>query len=205
MQIAKTPRIIQCLLPNAIWKKQTQEKVVYLTFDDGPTPVVTEQVLSLLNQYGAKATFFCIGKNVKQHPSIYEKIINHGHSVGNHTHNHLKGWDTPNKDYFKNIEKCSHFVQSNLFRPPYGRIKRSQYNYLTQFYSVIMWDVLSWDFVQSNTPTQCANHVLKNIQYGSIVVFHDSLKAERNCLKSLKIVLEQLHKDGWMFKKLESA
>lgn len=202
MQIAKTPKIIQSLLPNAVWRKPSNDKVVYLTFDDGPTPLVTENVLDLLRQYQAKATFFCIGKNVEQHPDIYKHILQQGHSVGNHTQNHLKGWNTSNSTYFKNVQQCSKVVKSSLFRPPYGRIKRSQYQFLKQQYSIIMWDALSWDFEQKNTPKQCANNVLKNIQNGSIVVFHDSVKAERNCLGSLKIVLEQLSQDGWAFEKL---
>jgi peptidoglycan/xylan/chitin deacetylase (PgdA/CDA1 family) len=158
--------------------------------------------LDLLKLYNAKATFFCIGRNAIDHPEIFQRVIAEGHTVGNHSYNHLNGWKTENKTYFENIDQCQEIVQSKLFRPPYGRIKRSQINFLKQKYKIIMWDVLSWDFNQELSAQQCTNYVLKNIKPGSIVVFHDSLKAQERMFPALEATLKKYSEEGWRFEGL---
>lgn len=158
--------------------------------------------MDLLKSYNAKATFFCIGRNIDYHPEIFERIKKEGHSIGNHTYNHLNGWKTDNKKYFENLALCQSLTQTNLFRPPYGRIKRSQINFLKEKYRIIMWDVLSWDFNQGLSAKQCTNYVLKNIKPGSIVVFHDSLKAQERMFPALEKTLKKFSEEGWEFRRL---
>ncbi len=158
--------------------------------------------MDLLKSYNAKATFFCIGRNIDYHPEIFERIKKEGHSIGNHSYNHLNGWKTDNKKYFENIDLCQSLTQTNLFRPPYGRIKRSQINFLKQKYKIIMWDVLSWDFNQGLSAQQCTKYVLKNIKPGSIVVFHDSLKAQERMFPALESTLKKFSEEGWKFEGL---
>ncbi|MDA9563959.1 polysaccharide deacetylase family protein [Flavobacteriales bacterium] len=185
-----------------LWNIDTKEKELYLTFDDGPTPVITEWVLQTLNEYKAKATFFCLGKNVDEEQNTYELIQKEGHAVGNHTQNHVDGWKTDNSLYFKNIEECSERVKSKLFRPPYGKISLSQSKVLKQKYKIVMWDVLSADFDLSITPEKCARNVLDNASKGSIIVMHDSVKAEKNLRYALPKILAQFTKEGFQFKAL---
>jgi peptidoglycan/xylan/chitin deacetylase (PgdA/CDA1 family) len=181
------------------------EKVMYLTFDDGPHATVTPFVLQQLQQYNAKATFFCIGKNVVEQPTIYQQILNDGHSIGNHTHNHLNGWKTNDASYLKNIELAAQHIQSNLFRPPYGRIKKSQAKQLmlrNANMKIVMWDVLSGDFDTQLSPQKCLDNVLKNVTQGSIVVFHDSEKAFERLQYALPKTLEHFSNLGYTFKAL---
>jgi peptidoglycan-N-acetylglucosamine deacetylase len=205
MYLSKTPRIIQTLLSSYTWSIPTSEKVIYLTFDDGPIPEATPWVLDTLRTYGAKATFFCVGDNVRKHPGIFEQILAEGHAVGNHTFNHLKGWGTNNSDYLENVERCAQMVSSPLFRPPYGKLKPSQMRELRTQYKIVMWDVLSGDFDPGVSPEQCLQNVLENIQPGSIVLFHDSLKAETRMRFALPRVLEELTSEGWKFRKLDTS
>jgi peptidoglycan/xylan/chitin deacetylase (PgdA/CDA1 family) len=158
--------------------------------------------LDLLKSYNAKATFFCIGRNANDNPEIFQRLISEGHTIGNHSYNHLNGWQTDNKTYFENIEQCQQLIQSKFFRPPYGRIKRSQINFLKQKYKIIMWDVLSWDFNPGVSPTQCTNYVLKNVKPGSIVVFHDSLKAQERMFPALEATLKKFSEERWEFRGL---
>jgi peptidoglycan/xylan/chitin deacetylase (PgdA/CDA1 family) len=181
----------------------TAEKKIYLTFDDGPIPIVTPWVLETLDTYKAKATFFCIGKNVQAHPEIYLDILNRGHQTGNHTQNHLNGWNVKNKNYYKDVEECTKYVNSLLFRPPYGKIKPSQIRHFKQQYKLVMWDVLSKDYDQNRSPEQCLHTVLSEAGPGSIIVFHDSLKAEKRLRGSLPGVLEHFNKEGYEFARLE--
>lgn len=153
------------------------EKIIYLTFDDGPHPVATPFVLDTLKKYNAKATFFCIGKNVAQHPDIYKRILLEGHTTGNHTHNHLNGSKNSNEEYIANIKEAKKYIDSNLFRPPYGRITGFQVKLLNRAFNIIMWDVLSADFDIHLSPEKCSRNVIKSAREGSIVVFHDSEKA----------------------------
>lgn len=176
------------------------QPAVYLTFDDGPHPVATIYVLEQLRPYNARATFFCIGKNVVEYPDIYTQIVDEGHSVGNHTQHHLNGWDTDTERYIDDIIEASKHISSRLFRPPYGRIKKAQAFMLTenkQPWTIIMWDVLSADFDTKITPEQCLENVLKHIRPGSIVVFHDSVKAWDRMSFALPKVLEFCKNKGW--------
>jgi len=197
MYLANSPTWLQWLYPSLIWHKSREEKSVYLTFDDGPIPVVTPFVLNTLKTFNAKATFFCIGDNAAKYPEIYQQVLNEGHSVGNHTFNHLKGWNTNKEAYLGNVAKCAELVKSSLFRPPYGRATRSQYSTLINNYSVIMWDVLSGDFDLKITPEKCIENVISNTRNGSIIVFHDSLKAFPRLETALPSVLEHLTSEGY--------
>ncbi|NER12692.1 polysaccharide deacetylase family protein [Leptobacterium flavescens] len=200
---ARTPWLVKKLFPSYIWNKGKEEKCIYLSFDDGPTPEITEWVLNTLREYNAQATFFCIGKNVELYPEIYKKILDEGHKTGNHTQNHLKGWKTSTSDYLENIAEASSYISSNLFRPPYGRITSSQAKALQkQGYSIIMWDVLAKDWDRSISQEKCAENVLKNAREGSIIVFHDSIKAEKNMKYALRATLDHFSKKGYCFKAL---
>ncbi len=177
MYLAKTPAFFQTLFPDFVWQIPSSDKTIYLTFDDGPVPEVTPWVLDLLEQYQAKATFFCVGENVVNHPDIYDQIIRQGHSVGNHTHNHLNGWSTDVVTYANNVRKCAHHVRSRLFRPPYGRLRPRQARFLKKHFDIVLWDVLSGDFDPGLTAAQCWKNVRNNASAGSVIVFHDSVKA----------------------------
>jgi peptidoglycan-N-acetylglucosamine deacetylase len=182
---------------------------IYITFDDGPIPVITPWVLDTLNEYNAKATFFCVGDNIEKHPDIFSRILSEGHSVGNHTYNHLNGWKTKHKDYLDNILKCNSLLNSYpqhvnphllpLFRPPYGKMKKSQIASLKSDFSIILWDVLSGDFDQTITEEKCLKNVLTKTRQGSIIVFHDSLKAKKNLFYTLPKFLEHFSKQGCKF------
>ena len=179
------------------------EKSIYLTFDDGPTPEITEWVLDSLRKYNAKATFFCIGKNVRNHPEIFFKVINQGHAIGNHTEDHIKGWSHNLNDYVNSVEKASEVIDSKLFRPPYGQITLKQLNALSDLgYKVVMWNVLSMDWDQSVAETLCYEKVQKYTKNGSIIVFHDSIKASRNMRFVLPRVLEHYSNLGYEFKRI---
>lgn len=203
----KTPWILSKVLYSGLtWKMPvTDEPCVYLTFDDGPHPIATPFVLAQLKQYNAQATFFCIGKNVAEHPGIYNNIHAEGHSIGNHTHNHLNGWHTAKEKYVSNVHEAEQYISSRIFRPPYGRITRGQIHALTRIaqpYHIYMWDVLSGDFDVSITPQQCLDNVIKNIEPGSIIVFHDSQKAWERMSFALPKVLEHCAANNWQLKAL---
>lgn len=186
----RPPFLYKLLLPQLIWSIDTDEKVIYLTFDDGPHPQVTPKVLDILDEFNAKATFFCVGENVEKYPDVYKSILRKGHKTGNHTHNHLNGWKTSKEIYYDNIEQCNVLVDSVLFRPPYGRISLWHIPYLKMKYRIIMWSVLSWDFSIKVSPEQCLHHTVRHTKPGSIVVFHDSEKAAENMFYSLPRFLE---------------
>lgn len=169
------------------------ESSVYLTFDDGPHPEITPKVLSILKENDAKATFFCVGENAEKYPNVIKQILADGHSIGNHTQHHLKGWKTRSKAYFEDVQLCSNSIDSKLFRPPYGKLTKKQGKLiLEKGYSIIMWDVLSYDYNSKYSPKDCFNHVKNQIKPGSIVVFHDSEKAEKNMLYTLPKILSYL-------------
>lgn len=202
MYLVKSPFFLKKYYANFIWKIPTTEKIIYLTFDDGPTLEITEWTLATLKKFNAKATFFCIGTNAVKHPIIFNKIIKEGHAVGNHTHHHLNGWHTDKEAYLRNIKKCEEVVKSNLFRPPYGRIKKSQYELIKNDYQVIMWDVLSGDFDPKTSPEKCLSNVINNTTEGAIIVFHDSQKAVDNLKYTLPKVLAHFTEEGYRFEKL---
>ncbi len=212
--------LLSIIYPSLIWKKKVKEKIIYLTFDDGPIPGVTEYVLEELKTFKAKVTFFCVGDNILKHPEVYKKILIEGHQIGNHTFNHLKGWNTEDSQYLENIAKCQEIMNrtkdelhltsslkftsgsSKLFRPPYGLIKRSQIKEVKNEYQIIMWDVLTGDFENKLTPPKCLQKAVKYTSNGSIVIFHDSIKAEKNLRYALPKFLEYFSTLGYRFEAL---
>lgn len=202
----KTNWLIKRIFSKYLWDLPTSENVVYLTFDDGPTPEITTWTLAQLKNYDAKATFFCIGDNIEKHPTIFQTILNEGHAIGNHTFNHLKGWETINAVYLENFERCSLAISrfeigeqsAKLFRPPYGKIRKHQAKKIRELgYKIIMWDVLSADFDAAITPEKCLENVVKNIKRGSIIVFHDSVKSFQNLEYVLPKTLAFLRDNGF--------
>jgi peptidoglycan/xylan/chitin deacetylase (PgdA/CDA1 family) len=199
----KTPWLLKKCYPSCIWNGPTDQKKIYLTFDDGPHPEATVFVLDELRKHRAPATFFCIGRNVKENPGIYQRILEEGHSTGNHTHDHLNGWKVPDETYFKNVVEARKYIDSDLFRPPYGRISRFQISGLLKMkFRIVMWDILSGDFDQKITAGQCMANVAGNAGNGSIVVYHDSEKAFGKLKETLPRVLEHFSEKGFAFGKL---
>ena len=206
----KTPWLVKKLFSSYVWSIDTEEKNIYITFDDGPHPTITPFVLDELKKYNALATFFCIGKNVALYPQVYERILQEGHATGNHTQNHLNGWKVNTKDYLENISEAAKLIKSKMFRPPYGRIKKSQAKELigtnkNECVKIIMWDVLSADFDRTISPRHCLENVLKHATAGSIIVFHDSEKAFPNLSYALPEVLKKLSDGGYQFCKLQEG
>ncbi len=195
----KTPYVAKLIYPGLLWDMPSDENKIYLTFDDGPHPEITPLVLSLLDNYNAKATFFCVGENVKKHPKTFELLKQKGHAVGNHSHNHLNGWKTANKDYYKNVELANKLIDSKLFRPPYGRISPSQIKHLKKDYKIIMWSALSYDFDARVSKKECLERSIKNSTAGTIIVFHDSEKAKEKMLFALEGYLKHFSKIGIEF------
>lgn len=185
-----------------VWSLPSETPSIFLTFDDGPNPEVTPIVCSLLDKYNAKATFFCVGDNVKKYPKIYQQVIDAGHSIGNHTFNHLNGWKTKNRPYYKNILKASEWIDSKLFRPPYGKITRIQSRAIRSKYDIIMWDVLSGDFDPKINGQKCAANVINNASEGSIIVMHDSIKAAHTMLDALPKILDHFSSLNYCFRAL---
>lgn len=201
--LVKTPKLVQRTFPKRVWAFPNKEKHVFLTFDDGPIPEVTPWVLSLLKQYDAKATFFCIGDNVAKYPEVFQQIKSEDHAIGNHTFHHLNGRKTTTVDYLSNTQKAAEVLSDvdgeKLFRPPFGKMSSKQAKALQQKnYKIIMWDVLSADFDHTISEEQCLQNVLDNIEVGSIVVFHDSLKAEKKLRYALPKVLDYISEKGWI-------
>jgi len=191
---------VKAIAPRGLyWSVPADKKKIYLTFDDGPTPELTQSILKILREFEAKATFFCVGNNASDHPEIFKDIKLRGHSVGNHTHHHLKGWKTPIKEYLDDIEMCGSFVDSSLFRPPYGKITPLQIKRLRDRYRIIMWNVLSRDFDQRIGFRECLNRCKKATRPGAIVVFHDNVKASGNMLYTLPRYLEYFVNQGYDF------
>jgi peptidoglycan-N-acetylglucosamine deacetylase len=205
----KTNWFIKKIFSNYVWDIPNDTNKVYLTFDDGPTPKITEWVLAELKKHNAKATFFCIGKNIEKHPEIFRKVIDNGHSIGNHTHNHENGWKTPVAEYLENTKRCENAIlnlqskicnlKSKIFRPPYGKIKASQSRKLRKLgYKIIMWDVLSGDFDTTISPDECLKNSISNVTSGSIIIFHDSEKAFQNLEYTLPKALKFLSEKGFV-------
>ena len=203
MQITP-PKIIKRIFPELIWHIDSEDdRAVYLTFDDGPNPETTPWILETLSKYDAKATFFCLGKNAEQHPDVFRMILDGGHAVGNHTYSHQKGWEMRTGRYVEDVDLADNFIRSNLFRPPYGRIKPRQIRRISERYKLIMWDVLSRDYSQFVSPRACVKNVTNYVKGGSVVVFHDSRKAYRNMSYALPRVLEHIRAQGLRCDKIE--
>ncbi|WP_316734774.1 polysaccharide deacetylase family protein [Pedobacter aquatilis] len=205
MYLVKSPLLLKWYYPSLLWNKSRKEKVIYLTFDDGPIPNVTDFVLKTLKAFDAKATFFCIGDNISKHPEVFQRVKNDGHAIGNHTFNHLKGWITDAETYIQNTLKCQELTKTNLFRPPYGRIKKSQISILKSQIpnlEIVMWDTLSGDFDINLSPEKCYQNVIKHTRNGSIIVFHDSLKAFDRLEYALPRVLSYFTDKGFIFSSL---
>jgi peptidoglycan-N-acetylglucosamine deacetylase len=210
---AKTPGFVKTLFPSFVWNIDTTNKELYLTFDDGPTPEITNWVLQTLRDYKAKATFFCIGNNIEKHPEIFENIIKDHHTVGNHTYHHLKGWKHKTKDYVNDVVSTKCLIDSMinkadaankfLFRPPYGKFKVKQSKQIQDLgYSIVLWDVLSYDWDKAVSEEACLKNVISAAKEGSIIVFHDSIKASKNLMSVLPKVLKFYSEKGYIFKSL---
>lgn len=203
MYLVRPPFFLKKVFPSITWKVPVRENTLFLTFDDGPVPEVTPWVLSMLKSYKASATFFCVGENIKKYKDIYNTIMDQGCQVGNHTYNHLNGLKTNCEQYIQNVYKCDEEVDSKLFRPPHGKLRYSQYRVLKDQYAIVMWDVLSGDYDTNISPEKCLKNVLHYAKKGSIIVFHDSLKAADNLYYVLPRVLEYFSERDFDFRKLE--
>lgn len=192
----RAPKFLRRMAPSLIWDMPDEKDHVYLTFDDGPTPGITEWIVKELEKYNAKATFFCLGKNAEQYPDLHKLIVDNGHRIGNHTYSHQKGWGMSLERYLEDVEFANSILHSDLFRPPYGRITPSQAHRISQHYNIIMWDVLSRDYSQFVSPRKCLKNVTSHVRSGSIIVFHDSAKSFRNMRYALPRTLQFLKDKG---------
>ncbi len=199
----QTPAFIHRLFPELLWNVAVTDNIIYLTFDDGPHPVITPKVLNILEQYDAKACFFCVGNNVQRYPKIFHLVKDAGHLIGNHSYHHINGWRTPDDLYFEDVDKCNKLVRSHYFRPPYGKIRPSQMRYLKKHYQLVMWSVVTYDFDRETTGEECFQRSVNKTTRGSIVVFHDSEKAEKNMLYALPRFLEYFSEKGFRFETWE--
>jgi len=196
------PDLLRPFLGKLLWRKNSSEKVIYVTFDDGPVPEVTPRVLDMLDEYNLKATFFCVGENVEKYPELYNDILRRGHKTGNHTYNHLKGISVSTEDYVANVKKAAGLIESRLFRPPYGRINLKQKRALQKEYEIVMWDVITQDYNKNLSPNNILQNIKRYSRNGSLVVFHDSIKAERNMLTVLPRAIEYWNSRGYRFEVL---
>ena len=208
MSLVKTPWLVKKLYPQLTWDLNHHSRCIFLTFDDGPIPIVTPFVLNILQQYNAKATFFCIGDNINKHPDVFEQVKSAGHTIGNHTYNHLRGRETANETYLENFLQADELTGAKLFRPPYGSIKNSQVKLLKAVkpgLKIVMWNILSADYDTNLEPEKCLKNVVKYTTAGDIVLFHDSLKAFDRLEYTLPRAMEYWAKEGYSFKSLDEA
>lgn len=192
------PKTLRALYPQCFWSLPNTQNKIYLTFDDGPTPELLPFILETLERYKVRATFFCVGDNIRKHPALFEQMLEK-HVVGNHTYNHMNGWKNANYAYYHNIKKFDELYKSPLFRPPYGRISRTQARHISKKYRIIMWDVLSYDYSKHVTPRKCLANVIKHVKSGSVIVFHDNKKAAKNITYALPRSIEYLLSKGFIF------
>ena len=203
MLIEQPPKLLRWLYPSALWRMNPNERAVYLTFDDGPIPVITPWVVELLGRYNIKATFFMVGDNVHKFPQEYRQVVEAGHRVGNHTFNHLKGLFTSTKEYIENVDQADAFIHSNLFRPPHGLLRRSQYKELSKRYQFVMWDLVTRDYSFRLYGEDVLANVKRYTRNGSIITFHDSIRSESNLRYALPRSLDWLLEQGYTFKTFE--
>jgi peptidoglycan-N-acetylglucosamine deacetylase len=197
MERVRPALITQKLFPGLVWSIPNNEKKVFITFDDGPTPFLTNWILEILKEYNAKATFFCLGKNAEKYPEVFNNILCGNHSIGNHSYSHLNGWKTNTKEYIEDVEMADSIVRTNLFRPPYGKLKPAQLRKLNKNYKIIMWDVLSKDYSFRTSKEKCLKNVEEFTKEGSIIVFHDSEKAKNNLIFTFPKVIKYLKDSGF--------
>lgn len=203
MKFFKTPYVMRKLYPDYIWNIEEEDNTVYLTFDDGPDPEVTPWVLETLEKHGAKATFFCVGRNVERHPSLMDEILKCGHGIGNHTYSHLNGFKSKSNEYNDDVQLAGNLINSNLFRPPYGKISKHQFQKIRKDFNVVMWDVLSYDFSKKIIAEHVLYKLIRVVRGGSIVVFHDSKKSLENLSFLLPGILQFFVNQGYILDKLE--
>ena len=195
-----TPKFIQALFPSLVWRKETLDKKIWLTFDDGPTPEVTPWILSVLKKENVKATFFLVGQQIEEFPELVGAIIKGGHTIANHSHSHKNGWLTNKEKYLEDIENCQELMPNNkLFRPPYGKITKAQIAVLKEKYKIILWDVLSYDFNQNTSPETVGANIIMNTTAGSIIVMHNNQKSFKNLESILEETIQILKKKGFCF------
>ncbi len=195
----QVPDVLRPLLGKLTWRRDSSSKVIYITFDDGPVPEVTPLVLDLLDKHNIKATFFCVGDNVRKHPEVYAEVLRRGHKTGNHTFNHIKGFSFSEEEYVANVKKAAEYIDSELFRPPYGRIKRSQLKRLQSKYEIIMWDLITYDYDRKLSKESILRNIKHYSRNGSIIVFHDSIKAKDNMLAVLPMAIEYWNSQGYTY------
>ena len=195
----KTPSIAKYLYPSLVWKKNTEQKKIWITFDDGPDEKATPFLVNLLGKFNIKATFFIIGSQAKKHPELVKLIINNGHKIGNHSFSHLSGYSTKNNKYLQDVEQAKKYIDSDIFRPPYGKITPFQIKNLTKDFKIIMWDIMSWDFKENISSNKIFRNVMDNVESGSIILFHNNLKSYKNLKKSLETILEKLKEQEYQF------
>ena len=195
----KTPSIAKYLFPSLVWKKNTDQKKIWITFDDGPDKKVTPYLINVLAEFNIKATFFIIGNQAKKNPELVKLIINSGHKIGNHSFSHLNGFSTDNNKYLEDVEQAKKYIDSDIFRPPYGKITPLQIKNLKKDFKIIMWDIMSWDFKENISSNKIFRNVMDNVESGSIILFHNNLKSYKNLKKSLEIILEKLKEQEYQF------
>ena len=203
--LINTPGFLRFVFPDALWSKPSVgqgSKNVYLTFDDGPTPSVTDWVLDFLYKHNISASFFCVGKNIEQNSLLFDRIVREGHAVGNHTYSHANGWKTRHNNYLADVERCDQFFQKKIFRPPYGKLTFGQYASLKKNYQIVFWDVITYDYRQDIAASQCLDNIRRSVKDGSIIVFHDSIKAEKNLKAVLPETINFLKEEGYRFSTL---
>lgn len=202
MFLEQPTALLSKIYPKGIFRKNPEDHSVYLTFDDGPIPEVTPWVLDTLDHYGIKATFFMVGDNIRKHPDVYKMVLDRGHRIGNHTFNHVRGMRMRNHDYIDNVKKCEGYLSTRLFRPPHGVLRRWTYSYMKDDYDIIFYDVITRDYNGKLNPEKVLDIVKKYTRNGSIIVFHDSLRSEKNLRYALPKAIEWLKEQGYQFKQL---
>ncbi len=199
----QVPQLIKWCFKSVLWRENSKGKSIYLTFDDGPIPEVTPKVLNILDDFGVKATFFCVGDNVRKNPETYNEVIRRGHSVGNHTFNHIKGFSFSTNEYIENIKKASEYIESKLFRPPHGQITPMQIKHIKKNYKIVMWDFITYDYDKTLSAEKIMEIIRKKSRNGSIVVFHDSLKSGKNVLEALPQALQFWKDEGYYLETIQ--